>query len=627
MGQKPSTSIASAPPASRFELDQFADETYEKTLADIDGISSFNFGLDDIFCYQHYKIPDLGGRQVWSFKATIRAPGATFIELRKTSDLTDITALSYAWGETLRITPVCIGVYEDGSRCEARLGYEWSVQSFVSILVELSTKSWLWMDQIAKQPETTTADVISTFPAVYSRCSVVVLLPGTDCQFLRGLKDRVLSSSSLSYEGAKAYLELMVEHFSRCKSYRLKRRWFERVWTRQEALYARRIRIVHVSDRSDSCVWNNDTQESRLEDLLGFRSAMVNIAEVLGTKMNSPDVLTESSGVQIAQGIIAQTGFILGIQLVCVNNSPSLARSLSRLAETNRRTTDSKDLILSVWPGINLSNLFAEPANEWAAAYENMAKYYESEFGAVIPCGLAAGATQQDPFHSVERSSLGRVPAAVPSVRSLYSPFQYLQVGALRDGGRTYLQVAYERITVRNFPSLNCASDAVDAIARYIDGLPVWMLRTWWKCILNAIADEDSECLVDSVEASIFSSVLTARLSAIDTSDIKGQFSNTPISPSRIAGLLVMCATGTWGRDPEVLSNCAAIVCIDGRDRICAGWPGTYRLAFGKGNGDVYGVSVSQSGDVYVRAVIPLPLHASQHGSLWRNSPKYYSVL
>ena len=41
----------------------------------------------------------------------------------------------------------------------------------------------------------------------------------------------------------------------------------------------------------------------------------------------------------------------------------------------------------------------------------------------------------------------------------------------------------------------------------------------------------------------------------------------------------------------------------------------------------MYGVVVSDNEDVYVRAVIPLPLYASQHGSLRRSSPKYYRVL
>jgi len=133
-----------------------------------------------------------------------------------------------------------------------------------------------------------------------------------------------MSSEGVSYHDAKAYVVSLVEHFS---SYRPKQRWFKRVWTRQEALYARRIRIVRVSDCSGSCIWNSDIRESRLEDLLGFRSAMVNTAEVLGTEMNSPDVITKSSRICIARGVIAQMGFILVIQLLCVNNSPPLVRS------------------------------------------------------------------------------------------------------------------------------------------------------------------------------------------------------------------------------------------------------------------------------------------------------------
>jgi len=142
------------------------------------------------------------------------------------------------------------------------------------------------------------------------------------------------------------------------------------------------------------------------------------------------------------------------------------------------------------------------------------------------------------------------------------------------------------------------------------------------------MGDEDSEFLTNStIEALILSSVLAACLSAFDIFDIKQQFSETMICPLRMARVLVMCATGVWGRDPEILSKCAAIVSIDGKEQICAGWPGTYRLAFGKGNGNVYGVTVRDTRDVYVRAVIPLPFHVSQHGNLWRSSPKYYRVL
>lgn len=105
MGQNPSTNSASQTSASKSELDQFVDVTYEETLLNVDGISSFNLGFDDIFCYEHYRIPELESRQVWCFRATIRATGNVLIELRKTDDLADITALSYTWGEQLERHP------------------------------------------------------------------------------------------------------------------------------------------------------------------------------------------------------------------------------------------------------------------------------------------------------------------------------------------------------------------------------------------------------------------------------------------------------------------------------------------------------------------------------------------
>ena len=614
------------------ELDDFANMTHTEPLVHINGIPSVNFRLEDVFSYEHYSIPELDGRQVWCFKVKLDASGQTLVELRKTDDLSNVTALSYTWGETLREHRSKIGLYADGSTCEVRLGYEWSIPDLVSVLSQLSVDSWLWMDQIAKRPGMTNEDVISTFSTVYSRCSVVVLLPGPDCEVAHNLKTHCLNAGILSYETAKKYLSLLTEHAAECGWYNPKVRWYSRVWTRQEALYARRIRIVHAGGNSESCIpLSRDSHDSPTNAILNFRNAMVNAAEVLGTKMNSPDTITETSTIQLAQGIVAQTAFVLGLQLVHANNTPPLSKSLSRLAETDRKTTDSKDLLLSVWPGIN----FSSPIEDWRSAYADVARAYETQFHCILPRGLVKGATDDTTSETLAETPLGQIPGPSPSIRSLYSPFQYLQAGALRDGGTTYLQVAFERVTIRPLPLLDNASAAIRAIARYTEGLPVWMIRTWWRTTLNAMGDPESEFLSDyETEASILFQVLTSRISppenagrTLDTAEIEKLFSDATISGLRMAGLLVMCSTGTWGRDPAQLARCAGVVSLDSKDRICAEWPGTYRLGFGKGNGDVYGCVVTNSQEVYVRAVIPLPLHASQHGNLWRSSPKYYPVI
>ena len=69
---------------------QFVDDSYEQTLVVVDVISSFNLGLDDIFRYEHYRIPELEGRQVWCFKVSVRASASACVDLRKTNDLGDI---------------------------------------------------------------------------------------------------------------------------------------------------------------------------------------------------------------------------------------------------------------------------------------------------------------------------------------------------------------------------------------------------------------------------------------------------------------------------------------------------------------------------------------------------------
>jgi hypothetical protein len=614
------------------ELDGFANMTHTEQLVNINGIPSVNFRLEDVFSYEHYTIPELDGRQVWCFKVILEMSGQALVELRKTQDLSDVTALSYTWGETLRDERSKIGRYPDGSPCEVRLGYEWVIADFVSVLAQLSVDSWLWMDQIAKRPDMTSKDVISTFATVYSRCSVVVLLPGHDCPVAHNLKSRCLNAGALNYETAKEYIAQLMEHAAECGWYNPKVRWYSRVWTRQEALYARRIRIVHAGGNSGSCVpLHRDSPNSPTNAISQFHNVMVNIAEVLGTKMNSPDTITETSAVQLAQGIVAQVAFLLGLQLVRANNTPPLSKSLSRLAETDRKTTDAKDLIVSVWPGIT----FSSPIENWRSAYADIARHYEAQFHYILPRGLVKGATHDAALQTLSETPWGQVAGPTPSVRSLYSPFQYGQVGALRDEGTTYLQVAYDRVTVRPFPLLDSPHTAIRAVARYTEGLPVWMLRTWWRTTLNAVGDPESELLSDyETEASILFQVLTSRISfpddagrTLDTTEIEERHANETISGTRMAGLLVMCSTGTWGRDPDQLARCAGIVSIDSKDRICAGWPGTYKLGFGKGNGDVYGCIVTDSQEVYVRVVIPMPYHASQYGNLWRSSPKYYPVI
>lgn len=157
--------------------------------------------------------------------------------------------------------------------------------------------------------------------------------------------------------------------------------------------------------------------------------------------------------------------------------------------------------------------------------------------------------------------------------------------------------------------------------------------------------DEEHEQLGDcGGEFQVLWGVLTARVSSENQpnqqrdnedsiSKLRETCAGTTIATIRLAGLMVMCVTGSWGRDPAEVGKCAGIVTFhDSRqehlsERVCAGWPGTYSLAYGKGNGDVFGVTEIDEGKVSVRAVIPLPLSVSQYSSVSGQTLRYCQVL
>jgi hypothetical protein len=330
--------------------------------------------------------------------------------------------------------------------------------------------------------------------------------------------------------------------------------------------------------------------------------------------MNSPDEITDTAAVLVLKVVIAQVAFLLGIQVAYANNSPTLSRSLNRLAETKRKTTDPKDLILSVWPGVD----FPRPIENWKSAFTKVSHFYESHFQCTLPCAIPKGATHDTAVNTLTESPSGEVPGIQPSVRSLYSRFQYGQTGVLiSDRGTSFLRVSDERVTIRSFPSLDDPCAAIGFVARFTQGLPVWVIQAWWRNILNASDDQESEYLHEcGTEAGILFLVLSTRLydalnagralNTRETGEIEEKFRGATISAARMAGLLVMCSTGAWGRDPEQLAPCACITTLGNMGVICAGWPGTYNLAFGVGAG-IYGCMVTPSGEVYVRAVIPIP--------------------
>ena len=229
---------------------------------------------------------------------------------------------------------------------------------------------------------------------------------------------------------------------------------------------------------------------------------------------------------------------------------------------------DPKDLIFSVWAGITYS-VPDNPDDSWHVAYNDIHHYYEATFSALLPTGLVLGATSDSPFHSIDPSPLGQAVIAVPSIRSLYSPFQCLQIGGTRADGTTYLAVTNDLVTVRPFTQMRDAQHAIQQVVHFILELPIWLLRGWWRCTLNAGLDEEHEQLGDcEAEFKILLGVLTARVVSENQpnqqqdymdllSRVRQQCTGLTVSTIRLADLLVMCFTGSWGRNPEQVGKCA----------------------------------------------------------------------
>lgn len=132
--------------------------------------------------------------------------------------------------------------------------------------------------------------------------------------------------------------------------------------------------------------------------------------------------------------------------------------------------------------------------------------------------------------------------------------------------------------------------------------------------MLNALHDEESESLEEyGSETAVLLGVLTDRLydsqnasralNEIEIMDIADAFWGSTISSDWMSGLLVMCSTGAWDKDPRYVAQFACMATIDSYEFRSVGRPGTYRMAFGTGAG-AYGCVVTESRKAYVKLLI-----------------------
>ena len=186
-------------------------------------------------------------------------------------------AISYAWGEFDRQKRQ-IGHRKDGQIVEMELGEDWDIPEFQHTLDRLCRASieideyaqspsteYCWIDQICLKQDNPDQlrQALQTIPDIYKTFEVFILMPGSRCTCLPET-DRFTSAFE---RGKNAHNEAMMQDLKErlCWSMLAVYGWSSRIWTRQEMLYARKMRVVWTSLTVAKCTEKKEALASSNE--------------------------------------------------------------------------------------------------------------------------------------------------------------------------------------------------------------------------------------------------------------------------------------------------------------------------------------------------------------------------
>lgn len=187
-------------------------------------------------------------------------------------------AISYTWGDfDRRSRRIGHRADLDYTPVDMILGAEWILDDFRARLAALCKEHGAcWIDQLCiPQDDEAVRATLANIPLIYQTLDVVALLPGSlcacaleICSWLRGVLDRILKLSKVQFERKFEILEKILNNkMDQCLNSCGLCSWFSRLWTRQELLYAQRIRVAWASDRVAPCVKNPVATETLVAGL------------------------------------------------------------------------------------------------------------------------------------------------------------------------------------------------------------------------------------------------------------------------------------------------------------------------------------------------------------------------
>ncbi|TFB04639.1 hypothetical protein CCMA1212_004132 [Trichoderma ghanense] len=216
-------------------------------------------------------------------------------------------AISYTWGKFNR-RKVAIGHrsldsgpgdqiflklgIKPGDQIFLELGIEWNTADLQNCLVSLSKNhGGFWMDQLCMpQKKKDVQRTLKMIPIIYRSLDVVALMTGAFCGCLQQWTGQMLNeleSRSMTHDQInELYHDTMLKF--RCVNSVGLDSWFDRLWTRQELMYSRRITVLRSSQTQAPCV----TREAEADQLQGFaRLIYEEKMEACGSTRDAYDVV------------------------------------------------------------------------------------------------------------------------------------------------------------------------------------------------------------------------------------------------------------------------------------------------------------------------------------------------